>query len=167
MRKPIPIPGNRVAELEAFKKAKWPGLELQRYLCVWLRVAKNMTAPCIAEIVGWGVNTVRLTQKRFIERGVDALEEHPRGGRHHANMSPAEEAEFLAKFEKKAADGGLLIAQEIKDALEERVGHKVNKTTVYRLLHRNGWRKVAPRPAHPKRDKEAGEAFKKGASPND
>ncbi|MBW2145601.1 MAG: winged helix-turn-helix domain-containing protein [Deltaproteobacteria bacterium] len=35
---------------------------------------------------------------------------------------------------------------EIKKALEKHVGHKVHKSTVYRLLKRQGWRKVAPRP---------------------
>ena len=58
----------------------------------------------------------------------------------------------------------MLVANEIKEALEKRLGHKVHKTTVYRMLHRNGWRKLAPRSSHPKRNKEAVEAFKKGAS---
>jgi hypothetical protein len=32
---------------------------------------------------------------------------------------------------------------------------------VYRALHRQGWRKIAPRPKHPKANEEAREAFKK------
>jgi transposase len=70
---------------------------------------------------------------------------------------------LLSSFKKQSAGGHLLVANEIKDELERRIGHKVHKTTVYRILHRNGWRKITPRPSRPKRDKEAGEAFKKGA----
>jgi len=105
-----------------------------------------------------------MTQKDFIDRGVAALIESRRGGRHHAHMTPEEEKEFLSRFEKQAAKGYVLIAGGIKEALEERIGRKVNKTTVYRMLYRNGWRKIMPRQSHPKRDKEAAEAFKKGAS---
>ena len=36
-------------------------------------------------------------------------------------------------------------------------------STVYNLLHRHGWRKLMPRPFHPKRDLAAQNAFKKTA----
>jgi transposase len=163
MRPPEEIPENRIAELEAFRKEKWPGLEFQRFLCVWLRVAQNMSTFNIAKIIGWNVNTVRMTQKAFIDRGTAALTESKRGGRNHAHLTLEEEKEFIASFEETAESGAMLVAGEVKKALERRLGHDVNKTTVYRMLYRNGWRKIMPRPCHPKRDKEAGEAFKKGA----
>ncbi|GHV40039.1 hypothetical protein FACS1894187_20560 [Synergistales bacterium] len=164
MRTPTPIPESRILELENFRKDKWPGFEFQRFLCVWLRVNQDMSTFDIAKTIGWNVNTVRLTQKDFIDRGVDALTESKRGGRHHEYMSIEEEKEFLSSFEKESADGHILVVNEIKDELEQRVRHKVHKTTVYRILDRNDWRKITPRPKHPKRDKEAGEVFKKGAS---
>ena len=164
MRQSIPIPESRIPELEAFRKKKWPGYELQRFLCVWLRVKQAMSTVDIAKIIGWHANTVRIIQRDFIKRGVDAFIELTRGGRNRALLTPEEEKEFLASFEKSAEQGALLVVNEIKEALEKRLGHKVHKTTVYRMLYRNGWRKVAPRTSHPKRDKEAVEAFKKGAS---
>jgi transposase len=166
MRRPTPIPESRIKELEDLRKKKFSESELRRFLCVWLRVAQNMSTSDIAVAVGWNVNTVRMTQKSFIDLGVPALMESCRGGRNHSHMTPEEEKEFLAQFEKQAAKGHVLIAGGIKEALEERLGRKVNKTTVYRMLYRNGWRKIMPRPSHPKRDKAAGEAFKKGASQN-
>jgi hypothetical protein len=36
----------------------------------------------------------------------------------------------------------------------------VARSTVYRLLDRHGWRKVTPRPRHPKADPAAQAAFK-------
>ena len=50
---------------------------------------------------------------------------------------------------------------EIKRAFEAEVGHKVAKTTIYRMLDRHDWRKIMPRPRHPKSDTEAQEGFKK------
>ncbi|MCE5241943.1 MAG: winged helix-turn-helix domain-containing protein [Desulfobacteraceae bacterium] len=41
------------------------------------------------------------------------------------------------------------------------VGRKVAKTTIYRMLDRHGWRKIMPRPHHPKSDPKAQEGFKK------
>jgi transposase len=52
-------------------------------------------------------------------------------------------------------------AGEIQRAFEARVGHEVAESTIYRLLHRHGWRKLMPRPTHPKASREAQEQFKK------
>ncbi|MDR2697515.1 MAG: winged helix-turn-helix domain-containing protein [Holophagales bacterium] len=77
-------------------------------------------------------------------------------------MTVGEEAEFLGGFLKAAGDASVLVAGEIKAVLEARLGRKVHETTVYRMLKRHGWRKVAPGPRHPRQDPKAAEAFKKG-----
>jgi transposase len=81
-------------------------------------------------------------------------------------MSEEEERAFLAGFERSGEKGELLVVNEIKAALEKRVGHPVHKTTGYRMLHRHGWRKIHPRRRHPKQVPEVLEDFKKGASQN-
>jgi hypothetical protein len=48
-------------------------------------------------------------------------------------------------------------------AYEKAIGHATSDSTVYNLLHRHGWRKLMPRPFHPKRDVAAQNAFKKTA----
>jgi transposase len=50
---------------------------------------------------------------------------------------------------------------EIWQAFEKRVGHHVDDSTIYRLLNRHGWRKLMPRPRHPKADPQEQEQFKK------
>lgn len=164
MRRPTPIPESRISELNEFRKQKWVGYEFQRFLCIWLRVNLNMSTADIAKALSWHVNTVRFTQKNFIDNGIKALVEVQRGGRHRALMTPEEEKEFLSSFEKLSAKGGILVVNELKIALESKLGRTIHKTTMYRILSRNGWRKIAPRPSHPKKDEKAGEAFKKGAS---
>ena len=49
----------------------------------------------------------------------------------------------------------------VKAAYEQILGRKVPKSTVYRMLARHGWRKVMPRPRHPKADASAQAEFKK------
>jgi hypothetical protein len=89
-----------------------------------------------------------------------------RPGRNDRDSSPcSEEGEFLAPFTAKARAGGLLHVNEIKRALEQQVGVTVAASTVYRMLDRHGWRKVVPRPRHPKADMAAQAVFKKTAPP--
>jgi transposase len=165
MRPPTPIPEYRVVELKNFQKSKWPGSEFQRFLCVWLRVEQGMSTKDIARALNWNVNTVRILQRYFIVQGTKAFIEEKRGGRRRQLMTIEEEKLFLANFKDRADSAAMLVANEIKAALEKQLGRRVHKTTVYRLLKRHGWRKIVPRPTHPKQNKEAAEAFKKGASP--
>jgi transposase len=53
------------------------------------------------------------------------------------------------------------VVNEVKAVYEEAVGRSVPKSTVYRMLARHGWRKIAPRPCHPKADPQKMEAFEK------
>jgi transposase len=160
----IQIPKKRLAELERYRDSKFSASEFRRFLCLWLRAEREMPATEIARVVGFHEATVRIVQRDFIGRGVDAILGDGRGGRRRQLMSPREEAEFLGGFLKAAIDASLLTAARIKSALEERLGKEVHQSTVYRMLERNGWRKVVPRPQHPEQSKEAAGAFKKGAS---
>jgi transposase/transposase-like protein len=162
MRPPTPVSESRIAELREFRKAGWSGMELRRFLCVWLRVERGTATKEIATAAGRHVNTVGRVQKDFADNGVPALAKGRGGGRMHQDMAPGEEAEFLAGFPKAAAGAPPLVVRETKAALEARLGREVHETTVYRMLKRHGWRKVAPRPRHPKQDPKTAGAFKKG-----
>jgi len=50
-----------------------------------------------------------------------------------------------------------------KQALDVRLGRKVALASAYNLLHRHGWRKLAPDKRHPKADVAAQEAWKKNS----
>ena len=154
----------QLADLAEFGNQKPTGGDYRRYLCVFMRVAYGMCAAEIAKVVGWCENRVRIIQGDFAKDGVATLVEKKRGGRNHARMTPEEEAEFLAGFFEKAKNGQILVIAEIQAALAERLGKPVHSSGVYRMLHRHGWRKMVPRPFHPKRNPEAAEAFKKGGT---
>ena len=64
---------------------------------------------------------------------------------------------------KAAGAGEMLNIHDLKAAYERAIGHSTSDSTVYNLLTRHGWRKLMPRPFHPKRNLAAQDAFKKTA----
>ena len=89
-----------------------------------------------------------------------------RGGRFHENLTRAQEADLLADLLPTAQAGGVLVVAELKARYEQRLGRAVPKSTIYRVLARHGWRKIAPRPRHPQRDPSRQAAFKKTSGPS-
>jgi hypothetical protein len=65
-------------------------------------------------------------------------------------MSYAEEQAILDSFSEKAQLGQLTNVQEIKAAFDAKLGRDTGRGYIYMLLKRHGWRRVKPRPKHPK-----------------
>lgn len=110
-----------------------------------------------------GLCSVRISQlvSEFKAKGLERYIEKKYGG-NHRNMSVAEEEEILDSFRKKAEAGQVIIAQEIKQAFDEKLGRDTGRGYIYMLLGRHNWRKVMPRSRHPKKaDDETIEASKK------
>lgn len=137
--------------------------EFQRVQAVWLRATLDLSDEQIAGAVGLSANTVRCLCSRFRLQGTPALVGVGRGGRRHENLTAAQEEGFLRPFLEQAGSGAILHVGSIKTAYEKEVGHVVPKSTIYRLLGRHGWRKLAPRPRHPKATADQQEAFKKNS----
>lgn len=117
-----------------------------------------------AEVLGVGRATVVRMQKEI--RDQVARKSKPKakwGGRRRGHLSFEEEKEFLSPWIEKAEQGGVLVVPPIHAAFEERIDCCVAASTVYRMLARHGWRKVAPDTCHPKRDAQAQEDFKKNS----
>jgi hypothetical protein len=81
--------------------------------------------------------------------------------RSRAYLTEAEEAAFLEPFIEGARQGEMLVAGAIHRALEARLGRKVARATAYSLLHRHGWRKLAPDKRHASADPGAQEEWGK------
>jgi len=94
-----------------------------------------------------------------------------RGRRHHpqrawasrrrAYLTLEEEAALLEELRSRAGQGLLITAKAVRSQAQARLGHPVSEDHAYDVLHRHGWRKIAPRPTHPESDPEEQEAFKK------
>lgn len=138
--------------------------ELREALAVLLPVLHGLSLEDTGRLIGRSRATVVRLRGRF-KQGVEHPEQTPRqwGGRRRQNMTQEEEAVFLAPFFEQAKQGGILVVAPIQAAYEKALGRKVPESTVYRLLARHGWRKIAPRPRHPKGDPQAQEAWKKNS----
>jgi transposase len=163
MRPPQPLPKPALKELAALLKECKDKATYQRVQCVWLRAALGLPAPQVAQALGWSLSAVHHVQARYLRQGSAALLGPGRGGRAHAYLSVAEEQQLLTRFAVSAAQGGVVEASPVRRAYEATVGHTVSRSTLYRLLSRHGWRKLAPRPRHRAARAAAQEAFKKSS----
>jgi len=153
------------AEVEAAKRLAGAAkslMQLRQSQAILIPALTGASLETTAEIVGLSRDRVCVLRRQFRadeSQGVDAQEK--RGGRRRELMSVDEEVRFLASWEEKAEGGGVLVVPPIHVALQQAVGHKVPKSTVYRMLARHGWRKIAPDTRHPNVDVEAQGFFKK------
>ena len=151
----------QLRELHATLTASQGKANYQRVMAVWLRAKCNMNARAVADAIGWSIHSVHQIQSRYFNKGRIIFDGPGRDGRRNENLSFRQESKLLAPFLRTAEKGGILIVSEIRKAYEQKVGKRVPPSTVYRMLTRHGWRKIVPRPSHPKADIELQEAFKK------
>jgi len=138
MRPTIPIAEADILALERLLKETTSKPQMQRIQCVLLRARRQMNSEEVAASVGWSPGYVRQVWSSYLQEGTEGLVE-------------------------QAKAGGILVVSEIHRAYEREVGHEVPKSTIYRMLARQGWRKVAPRSHHPKNDPEVIVTFKKNS----
>jgi len=69
----------------------------------------------------------------------------------------------LKPFLEQAGQGAILVVGQIKPHLEAALGRPMALSSVYALLHRHDWRKLAPDKRHPQSDPLAQEAWKKNS----
>jgi transposase len=139
--------------------------QLQRWHIVYTSLLEPKEAKEIAISVGVSKSLVQKVISRYNREGIESILVKSSGGRYHEYLTKEEEEQFLLPFFQSAEKGEHVTVKNIHLAYEERVGYSVHETTIYRLLKRHGWRKVQPRPRHPKADIAAQEDFKKNWEP--
>ena len=161
MRPQRPITKEAKVSLEKLLNKTKVKSDFQRVQCVWLRAELGMDSATVGRAIGWAPGTVKKVWSQYFSEGESALIGIGRGGRRRNNLSEDEEQRVLGPFFKKAASGGRLVVNEVKQAYEQAIGREVPKSTVYRMLARHGWRKISTRLRNPKADKQRREALKK------
>ena len=154
---------SQIRKLKTALRWKLPAAQRERIQMVLLRES-DMTQPEIAAAMGVSLSTVNRAHMAYDGGGIKALKPKPIGGRQRENMTVAEEKALLARFAKAAGAGELLNVHDLKAAYEEAIGHSTSNSTIYNVLARHGWRKLMPRPFHPKRDLAAQNDLKKPLS---
>ncbi len=133
----------------------------QRWWIIYNALIAPRKAEEIAHHTGVSLTTVRRVISGYNRLGLAAIETPGKGGRRHEYLTVEQERQLLAPFFARAECGEIATAGEIKRAYEAQVGHEVDESTIYRLLARHGWRKLVPRPRHPKANAEEQATFKK------
>lgn len=124
----------------------------QKWWIVYNALVDPRTAAEIATHTGTTQRLVHQVISDYNRKGAGAIETSGKGGRRSSYLSPVEEQVFLRELEPQAKRGQITTKAEVKQAFEQRIGKTVHKTTIYRLLQRHRWRKLKPRPRHPKAD---------------
>lgn len=142
----------QAAEIEVARRGN-KDKKIEARLKVLALRADGKSLSDITEITGYHRSHVSGLIRQYFEEGITSITQKHYGG-NHRNMSEAEEAAFLEAYIQQAEQGHLLDVREIAAAYEEKVGHQIGNSQIYRVLHRHKWRKVMPRSKHPNKASE-------------
>lgn len=133
-----------------------------RWLIIYTLSAMSRPGHEVAQQLGCSRRLVTLAVKEYNALGAKAFAGPGKGsGRTRAHLSEAEEIHFLQPFVRRAQRGLITRFKVIHLAFEQKVGRSVDASVISRLLKRHQWRKLVPRPYHPKQNKQRLKVFKK------
>lgn len=150
-----------IEELERHARQAETRASFQRFQALYLIQAHQLSAPAVAEALQVSATAIRQWVYLYNHEGLEGITLKGRGGRRRAYVTLEEEAALLEQLQARAGEGLLITAKAVREQAQMRLGHPVSEDYAYDVLHRHGWRKIAPRPQHPEHDDEAQEAFKK------
>ena len=136
--------------------------QFKRWQVIYMRLAQpGLSVAVVAETCGVHYRTVTQWTWMYNKFGVSDYCLKGRGGRRKSLLNPEKERRLLEQLTAKAEKGQIITARVVREKTEHLLGRSVSKDYAYDLLHRYDWRKVQPRPHHPKRDRSKQQAFKK------
>lgn len=136
--------------------------KIKMLLVIRLVLVKPQTAAEVAELVDLSKSRVQHIIEDFNRYGLDTFldRENPEFHRQNAFLTKEQELAVLTSVEGQARKGLLVNSRLVKEALETRLDRTVSEMYVHDVLKRHGWRKVDPRPHHPKYNLPEQNAFK-------
>ena len=151
----------RVEEIDARIKTCTESWRIRRWQVIRCALVHPKPAAEIALEVGLARQTIHNLIAAYNRHGPAAVETPGHGQRQRAYLSLRQEQRLVERFVQKSARGQVSTGGQFQPALEQAIGRRVHKTTVYRILKRHQWRKVVPRPRHPQASAEEQSQFKK------
>jgi transposase len=140
------------------------------YWQILLSVCLNPGKPANDYCATLGISTTKFYRvvSLYNQKGAEFCASLHWGGRRQqrCHLSFEEEEQLLESQIQTALEGKILVAGQLLEIVEQKVGHPVSQGYPFDLLHRHGWSKKAPRPEHPKADRGVQEAFKKKPRPS-
>lgn len=132
-------------------------------LPVHFGLSLEQTAQAVGRSLAW---TCRLRNRFLAGETLGDGQRQRRGGRRRQNMTPEQERAALEPYLERSRTGGILVVPQLKGELEAKLGRTMALSSVYNLLHRHGWRKLAPDQRHPQSDAQAQAEWKKNSPPS-
>lgn len=137
---------------EARRKNK--NKKADRRLCVLQMKAQGKKLDEIVNRTGFNRTYARSLVTKYFVEGLETIIGKKRHA-NHRNISHEAESNFVNSYIERAKKGELITVKDIKAAYETIVGHPIGSGHIYMILKRHGWRKIKPRPEHPKKASEA------------
>ena len=152
------------AARELLKKARTAD-ELRLAQSVLLPLELGLSIEQTAQAIGRSAGATCTMRTRFgkVQSGEMAAPQSKRQLRNRANVDLTREAEILDEVLAHAAKGGVVVIPQIKPAIEAKLGKTLALSSLYRMLARQGWRKLAPDTQHPQGSPAAREEWKKNS----
>ena len=158
-----PARGQSVLEMAQRLLAKAAEADELRILqAVVFPLAYGMSTQETARAIGRSPRWITSARNAFI-RNAGIVKKASKAVRNRAHMTKDEEEAFLFPFFENARLSGILVVSGIHSALEQHLGRRIALATTYNLLHRHGWRKLAPDKRNVKADIQAQEEWKKNS----
>jgi transposase len=161
MRRPAELrPWFSVEQRQAWVTEAPDQAAYQRRLAIWLTQLGPYHAEDVGTMLAVSKQAVWKWVGEYNAQGPTGLEGQRRGGLRWGLLSLEQERALLARYEARAQTGDVITAKQLHAEIWKAVGQDVSLAYVYKLLHRQDWRKLGPRPRHVKRDAAARAAFK-------
>ena len=137
--------------------------ELRKAQAVLLPLELGMSLEETAKAIGRSIRSTCSMRTRYcrVARCEEKAPQTKRALRNRAITTLEREAQILDQVLEKAAQGGVVVIPRLKEKIEKQLGRRVSLSTIYRMLARNGWRKLAPDTTHPQGDAALREDWKK------
>jgi dienelactone hydrolase len=161
------MPGGAVhleAARELLRSAK-TAEQLRLAQAVLLPLELGLSMQQTAAAIGRSVGATCTMRTRFmaVREGRKSAPRSKRELRNRASATLQVEARILDEVLADASQGGVLVVPQFKPAIEKRLGKTLALSSLYRMLARHGWRKLAPDTQHPQGDPQAREDWKKNS----
>ena len=139
--------------------------ELRHAQAILLPLELGLSLEQTAQAIGRSVSaTCKLRNRRRREAaGELAPKKSKRELRNRAIADLGRESAILDVVLAGSEQGGVIVIPALKPAFEKALGRPIALSTLYRILARHGFRKLAPDTAHPKGDLLKREEWKKNS----
>lgn len=133
-------------------------------LAVLLPLEEGLSLGQTAKVLGLSRGATSRTRNQFLAQARGQAQTSESRYKKVLPQRQAKEAAVLDEVLASAAEGGVVVVPPLKALVEAKLGRKICLATLYNMLHRHGWRKLAPDTKHPKGSVQAGEDWKKNSA---